>query len=58
MLQNAITICGAKFGQMFLCEQTAIRMVAHLGVPAALAEFDAGRGAFHPTSGGALERVL
>jgi two-component system NtrC family sensor kinase len=58
MLQNAITICGAKFGQMFLCQQTAIRMVAHLGVPAALAEFDAGRGAFHPTSGGALERVL
>ncbi len=58
MLQNAITICGAKFGIMFLREQTAVRMVAHLGVPAALAEFDERRGAFSPASGGALERTL
>jgi GAF domain-containing protein len=58
MLQNSIRICEAKFGQMFLAEQNAIRAVAQLGVPVALAEFDERRGAFQPTAGGPLERVL
>ena len=58
MLQNSIRICEAKFGQMFLAEQNAVRAVAQLGVPVALAEFDERRGAFQPTAGGPLERVL
>src|SRR5258708_34275692 len=29
MLQNSIKICEAKFGQMFLCEQNTVRIVAH-----------------------------
>src|SRR5262249_3886055 len=58
MLQNSIRICEAKFGQMFLSDQNTVRMVAHLGVPAALAEFDERRGAFQPMAGGLLERVL
>jgi GAF domain-containing protein len=58
MLQNSIKICEAKFGQMFLCEQNTVRIVAHLGIPAALANFDEGRGAFQPIAGGPLERVL
>src|SRR5215831_7733268 len=58
MLQNSIRICEAKFGQMFLSDQNTVRMVAHLGVPAALAEFDERRGAFQPMAGGFLERVL
>ncbi len=58
MLQSSIRICEAKFGQMFLSDQSTVRIVAHLGVPAALAEFDEGRGAFQPTAGGPLERVL
>src|SRR5262249_1848508 len=36
MLQNSIRICEAKFGQMFLSDQSAVRIVAHLGLPAAL----------------------
>src|SRR5262249_12426516 len=56
MLQNSIRICEAKFGQMFLSDQNTVRMVAHLGVPAALAEFDERRGAFQPMAGGLLER--
>ena len=39
MLQNSVKICEAKFGQMFLYEQEAFRLVANLNVPAALAEF-------------------
>jgi two-component system, NtrC family, sensor kinase len=58
MLQNSIKICEAKFGQMFLREQNTVRIVAHLGIPAALANFDEGRGAFQPIAGGPLERVL
>jgi GAF domain-containing protein len=58
MLQNSIKICEAKFGQMFLCDQDTVRIVAHLGIPSALAKFDEGRGAFQPIAGGPLERVL
>ena len=58
MLQNSVRICEAKFGQMFLAEQNAVRAVAQLGVPVALAELDERRGAFQPTAGGPLERVL
>jgi GAF domain-containing protein len=58
MLNNAVRICEAKFGQMFLCEGDGVRLVAHIGVPGALARFDADRGAFQPTSGGPLEYVL
>src|SRR6185436_5060546 len=46
MLENAMSICEAKFGQMFLAEHGTVRMVAHLGVPAELARSDLGRGSF------------
>ncbi len=58
MLENTLRICQAKFGQMFLRENDGVRLVAHIGVPAALAEFDEGRGAFQPVSGGPLDYVL
>jgi GAF domain-containing protein len=58
MLQNLVRICEAKFGQMFLYEHNAVRLVAHLGVPAALADLDGRRGAFQPPGGGGLDRVL
>ena len=54
MLANAVRICDAKFGQMFLCEGSAFRVVAQLGVPPALAEFAAGRRTFQPHHGGGL----
>src|SRR5262245_33385439 len=58
MLENTLRICEAQFGQMFLGEHDAVRLVAHIGVPTALVEFDKGRGAFHPVPGGPLEYVF
>src|SRR5262245_23876544 len=57
MLQNSVRICGAKLGQMFLCEHDAVRLVAQIGAPA-LAEFDQQRGTFQPSAGGTLERLI
>ena len=54
ILANAIRICGAKFGQMFLMEGTNVRLMAHLGVPDALIKFDNARGAFAPVPGSPL----
>ncbi|HEY7229548.1 MAG TPA: GAF domain-containing protein, partial [Pseudolabrys sp.] len=58
MLENTLRICEAKFGQMFLCEHDGVRLVSHIGVPAALAQFDEGRGAFQPVRGGPLDYVI
>jgi GAF domain-containing protein len=58
MLQNSVRICEAGFGQMFLREGDDVRLVAAVGVPAALVEFDTRRGAFQPSSGGGLEQVM
>src|SRR6516162_2589690 len=38
MLDNATRICGANFGNLFLCEGEAFRLVAMHGAPAAYAE--------------------
>jgi signal transduction histidine kinase len=57
MLANAVRICEAKFGQMFLMEGERVRMIAHLGVPPALAEFDKERGTFTPLADGPLSAV-
>ncbi len=58
MLQNSIRICEAKFGQMFLCETGRVRLVATIGVPSALVEFDERRGAFQPSPSGALDQLI
>jgi signal transduction histidine kinase len=58
MLQNSVRICEAGFGQMFLCEDDNVRLVAAVGVPKALVEFDTLRGAFQPTPGGGLEQMV
>jgi hypothetical protein len=58
MLENSVRICDAKFGQMFLWEGDAVRRVVHFGLPTALVEHDERRGAFRPTAGGGLERVV
>jgi GAF domain-containing protein len=58
MLQNSIRICEAKFGQMFLYETGRVRLVATIGVPTALVEFDERRGAFQPSPSGGLERLI
>ena len=38
MLENAVRICGAKFGNLFLCEGDAFRAVAFHGAPRAYVE--------------------
>ena len=58
MLQNSIRICEAGFGQMFLCEGDNVRLVAAVGVPTVLVEFDKQRGAFQPSPGGGLDGVM
>ena len=58
MLQHSVTICEARFGQMYLREGSRVRMVAHLGVPAALVDHDQRRGAFQPTASGGLLAAL
>jgi class 3 adenylate cyclase/putative methionine-R-sulfoxide reductase with GAF domain len=58
MLENSVRICGAKFGQMFLCEGDKVRAVALLDVPVALAQEDERRGAFQPSAEGGLMRAI
>ena len=58
MLQNSVRICEAGFGQMFLCEGDNVRLVATVGVPTALVEFDKRRGTFQPAPGGGLDQVM
>src|SRR4029079_4205884 len=58
MLENAVRICEAKFGQMFLFEGSRVRLMAHLGVPSALSEFDKDRGVFDPAPGSPLEAII
>jgi two-component system, NtrC family, sensor kinase len=48
----------AGFGQMFLCEGDNVRLVATVGVPTALVDFDKRRGTFQPSPGGGLDQVM
>jgi class 3 adenylate cyclase len=58
MLQNSVRICDAGFGQMFLWEGDNVRLVAAVGVPTVLVEFDKQRGTFQPSPGGGLDGVM
>jgi len=58
MLENAVRICEAKFGTMFLRDGDAIRFAAEVGTPAELAEHNRNREALLPTPGGILERTM
>jgi two-component system, NtrC family, sensor kinase len=58
MLEKSIRIAEAGFGQMFLCDRGAFRVVSNFRVPSALAEWDEQRGAFQPMAGGTLEGIV
>ncbi len=58
MLANAVRICEAKFGMLYLAEGDAYRTVAMHNTPPALADFMKRRGPFQPTPGGYLDRVM
>src|ERR1700738_4836344 len=57
MLVNAVRLCEAKFGNLYLYEEGVLRIVASHNVPPA---FAAARrsGPFHPPPGGSLSEVI
>ena len=58
MLEDAVRILEAKFGNLFLCEGNFVRPVAGVGLPPKLREFQAQRGAFVPPPGLPLARLI
>ena len=58
MLENAVRICDAKFGNLFLYEEGAIRSAAMHGAPSKMVEFFRQNPTIHPKPGGIVDRVL
>ena len=58
MLANAVRICGAKFGTLYLAEGDKLRAAALYNAPTAFAEFQNRRGSFKPTPAAVLDRVM
>ena len=57
MLENAVRICGASFGSMFLFEGEHLRRVAMHNAPASYAEYAAQRPVIHYRVSGGITRV-
>ena len=58
MLENAIRICEAKFGNLFLIDGDGCRWAAGVGTPRELAEYFTQCTPFRPTPGSHLDRVV
>ena len=58
MLKNAVRICDAKFGNLFLYEGGAIRPAAMHGAPSKMVEFFQQNPTIHPKPGGTVDRAL
>ena len=58
MLENAVRICEAKFGTMFLREEDAFRTVALHNAPPAYAELRRRNPLIHPHPASALRRLV
>ena len=58
MLQNAVRICEAKFGNLFLIDGDRARWVAGVRTPPKLAQFFSESVWFRPTPGSHLDRVM
>jgi signal transduction histidine kinase/putative methionine-R-sulfoxide reductase with GAF domain len=57
MLENAIRLCSASFGTLYMVEDDAYRVVAMRGAPAAYTERRTREPVFHPRPGGHLDVV-
>jgi signal transduction histidine kinase len=57
LLDNAVRLCGAKFGMLYLCEGDALRTVAAHNLPQAFAEVRR-RGPFRPIPGGPVGEAI
>jgi signal transduction histidine kinase len=58
MLENALRICEAKFGSLFLFDGKAFHSSVHVGAPLEYVEFQRRRGPFLPKPGTQLERMM
>ena len=58
MLENAVRICEAKFGALFLHEGGTLRVPAQIGVPETLAEHFRKREGMPPIPGSAVDHVI
>jgi GAF domain-containing protein len=58
MLENAVSICDAKFGNLFLVDGDTARWEAGVGTPRKLAEYFTQSETFRPTPGSHLDRVM
>ena len=58
MLENAVSICEAKFGTLFLRDGDAFRFAAEVSTPPALAEHNRRLEALVPTPGSTLDQVM
>ncbi|HEY6382539.1 MAG TPA: GAF domain-containing protein, partial [Pseudolabrys sp.] len=57
ILENAVSLCGAKFGNLWLREGDVFRIGATYGAPPAYAEFLRRDPVVHPAKGTALGRI-
>jgi two-component system, NtrC family, sensor kinase len=57
MLENAVRVCGAKFGVLYLSEGNGFRAVAMHDVPPAFAEFREREPVFVPPPGAGLDQL-
>jgi signal transduction histidine kinase len=58
MLENAVSICDAKFGNLFLVDGDSAHWEAGVGTPSELAEYFTQSESFRPTPGSHLDRVM
>ena len=58
VLENAVKLCEAKFGTLFLFDGICFRVGAAFNVPAPLADYQAKTGAFVPPPGLPLARLV
>jgi signal transduction histidine kinase len=58
MLENAVSICDAQFGNLFLIDSDGARWEAGVGTPPKLAEYFTQSKSFRPTPGSHLDRVM
>jgi GAF domain-containing protein len=58
MLENAVRICEAKFGNLFRFDGKDFHFGADVGAPPELAEFQRQQGPFQPILGGGLDRMM
>ena len=58
MLENAVRICEAEFGTLYLFDGNLFKVAAGVGTPPELAEFQRQRGPFQPQLGRPLDRVM